>query len=46
MPKLCDGDNGKKNTNAIGIGHITLYVVCLETYAVNITQRQKSIIWG
>ena len=27
MPKLCDGDNGKKNTSAIGIVHIALCVV-------------------
>ena len=31
MPKLCDGDNGKKNTSAIGIGHIAPCVVQLET---------------
>ena len=37
MPKLCDGDNGKRNTSAIGIGHMALYVVRLETYAFNIT---------
>ena len=24
MPKLSDGDNGKKNTNAIGIGSLFL----------------------
>ena len=44
MPKLCDGDNGKNNTSAIGIGHTALYVVRLETYAFNKTKRQK--IWG
>ena len=37
MPKLCDGGNGKKNTNVIGIGHIAHYVVRLEIYAFNIT---------
>ena len=31
MPKLCDGDNGYKNTCAIGIGHISIGVVRLET---------------
>ena len=36
MPKLCDGDNGKKNTSAIGICHIALYVVRLETHVFNI----------
>ena len=37
MTKLCDGDNGKKNTCAIYISHIALCVVRLETYAFNIT---------
>ena len=37
MPQLCDGDNGKKNTSAIGIGHIALYLVRLEAFAFNIT---------
>ena len=37
MPKLHDGDNGKKNTSAIGIGHTGFYVVRLETYSFNIT---------
>ena len=41
MPNLCAGDNGKKNTSEIGIGHIAMYVVQLETQAFNITQRQK-----
>ena len=31
MFKLYDGDNGKKNTSAIGIGQIALYVVRLKT---------------
>ena len=31
MPKLYDGDNSKKNTGAIGIGHIALCVAQLET---------------
>ena len=26
MPKLCDRDNGKKDTSAIGIGHIAFDV--------------------
>ena len=42
IPKLCDGGNGKRNTNVIGIGHFALYIVRLETYAFNITQRQIS----
>ena len=29
MPKPCDGDNGKKNTSATGIGHIAFYKVRL-----------------
>ena len=37
MPKICDGDNGKKNTSAIGIGPIAICVVRLETYDFNIT---------
>ena len=38
MPELGDGDNGKKNTNEISIGHIRIVicVVQLETYAFNI----------
>ena len=42
MPKLCDGDNGKKNTSATDIGHIALYETRLEAYASHITQKQKS----
>ena len=31
MPKLCDGDNGKKNTRAIGRGHLAILIVQLKT---------------
>ena len=31
MPKRCEGDNGKENTSAIGMGHIVICVVQLET---------------
>ena len=31
MPELCAGDNGKKNMISMGIGHIALCVVQLET---------------
>ena len=44
MPKLCDGDNGKKNTSAIGIGHIALYIVRLGTYAFKHNIAAKK--WG
>ena len=37
MPKLCDGDDGKKNTGLIGIGHIALFVVRLEKCGFNTT---------
>ena len=37
MAKLCDRVNGKKSTSALGIGHIALYVVRLETYVFYIT---------
>ena len=43
MPKLCDGDNGKKNTSATCIDHSTLCLVRLKTYAYNITSQQKSV---
>ena len=31
MPNLCDGDNGKKNERAIGIGNFAIFSVQLET---------------
>ena len=37
MSKLCDGDSGKKNTSATGIGHIARCVIQLETLAFSIT---------
>ena len=41
MPKLCDGNDGKKNTSEIGMGLIALCVVRLETYTFNITYWKK-----
>ena len=36
MPKVCEGENGKRNVSALGIGHITFCELRLEICAFDI----------